>query len=90
MTTIRNTTGKPARAPLPRGKVLHLGPRMSAEIAASAVTHPPLVAMIEAGTIEVVAEGPSVAQKGPGGGKLGRMAQHAPSSGSGGRRSGDR
>jgi len=55
--TIRNTTGNPARAPLPRGKVLHLGPRMSAEVAASAVTHPPLVGMVEAGTIEIVAVG---------------------------------
>lgn len=30
---------------------------MSAEVAASAVTHPPLVGMVEAGTIEIVAVG---------------------------------
>ena len=90
MATISNKTDRPLRVPLPRGKVLHLGPRMSGEIASSAVTHPPLAAMVEAGTIEVVAEGPDVTQKGPDGGKPGRMPQHAPASGIGGRRSGDR
>jgi hypothetical protein len=90
MASISNKTDRPLRVPLPRGKVLHLGPRMSGEIAPSAVTHPPLAAMLEAGTIEVVAEGQSTTQRGPGGGRPGRMPQQSPASGPRGRRSGDR
>ncbi len=90
MATVTNKTAIPLRAPLPRGKTLHLGPKMSAEIAASAVTHPPLVALVEAGKIEIVPAGRSVAQKGAGAGKLGRAGQGGSSPGSGGRRTGDR
>jgi len=57
MKTIRNTTHKPLRVPLPRGKVLHLGPQKTGEIAAGAEEHPPLVKLIEAGEIEVLGEG---------------------------------
>ena len=90
MATISNKTGRPLRVPLPRGKVLHLGPRMSGEIAPSAVTHPSLAAMVEAGTIEIVAEGMTATQRVPDGGRPGHMAQQGPSSGTKGRRSGDR
>ena len=90
MATVSNKTALPLRAPLPRGKVLHLGPKMSAEIAASAVTHPPLVALVEAGKIEIVTAGRSVARQGAGAGKLGRTGQGGPAPGAGGRRSGDR
>lgn len=57
MKTIRNTTTHPIKVPLPRGKVLHLGPRKNGEIAANAVDHPPLVKLVEAGEIEIVGEG---------------------------------
>lgn len=56
MLTIRNTTSRPLRVPLPRGKTLHLGPRKDGEIAANAREHPPLAALLEKGEIEIIAE----------------------------------
>ena len=89
MPTISNKTEKPLRVPLPRGKVLHLGPRMCAQVAAIAAQHPPLTALVTAGTIEILEDGPSAAQGGLGG-KQGRMPMLGHTSASGSRRSGDR
>jgi hypothetical protein len=90
MATISNKTNRPLRVPLPQGQVLHLGPRMRGEIAPGAVKHPAIVALVEAGTIEIVSEGPSETQRGQDGGRLGGAGRHARSSGAGGHRSGDR
>lgn len=57
MKTILNKTTRPMRVPLPRGKVLHLSPRKSGEIADKAVEHPPLARLVEAGDLEVVGDG---------------------------------
>jgi hypothetical protein len=57
MKTIRNKTAMPIRVPLPRGKVLHLGPHMDGEIADNAVEHPALQKLVKAGTIEFLGEG---------------------------------
>lgn len=53
MKTITNKTHRPLRVPLPQGKVLHLGPSQTGEIADSAEDHPPLKAMIDGGEVEV-------------------------------------
>lgn len=53
MPTITNTTKRPVVVPLPQGKKLHLGPAKSGEVTAKALEHPPLVELVEAGTIEV-------------------------------------
>jgi len=63
---------------------------MSGEIAAGAVEHPSITAMVAAGTVEVVAEGASDTQRGTASGKPGRMARQARPSSTGGHRSGDR
>jgi hypothetical protein len=52
--TIRNKTHAPLRVPLPRGKVLHLGPNQSGQIAHTDVDHEPLQKLVESGTLEVV------------------------------------
>jgi len=55
--TVRNKTARPLRVPLPRGKVLHLGPSMEAQIADNAVEHAGVKKLIKAGTIEILGEG---------------------------------
>src|SRR5262249_58802510 len=57
-TTVRNTTPKPLSVPLPRGKILHLGPLKSAEIASDDAEHAGVKALVESGTLEIVAIGP--------------------------------
>ena len=57
MKSILNKTSAPLRIPLPRGKVLHLGPRKTGQINDPAADHPPILKLIEAGTLEVVADG---------------------------------
>lgn len=57
MKTIRNTTTRPIKVPLPLGKTLHLSPRKTGEIADRAVEHPPLAKLIAAGELEVLGEG---------------------------------
>jgi hypothetical protein len=63
---------------------------MRGEIAPGALKHPAVVALVEAGTIEIISEGPSETQRGPDAGRLGRTGRQARSSGAGGHRSGDR
>ena len=89
MKTVSNKTQKPLSVPLPRGKKLHLGPGKTGQIATNAAEHPPLKKLIEAGEIEIVAEGAEPTE-GAGAGKAGKawMPGHASSSAS--RRSGDR
>ena len=57
MHSILNKTHMPLKVPLPRGKVLHLGPDKTGQINDHAVNHPPLKKLIEAGTIEVFDQG---------------------------------
>ncbi|MDX1632894.1 MAG: hypothetical protein R3234_13570 [Thermoanaerobaculia bacterium] len=57
MKEIKNTTNRPLRVPLPQGKTLHLGPRHTGEVAASALEHPPFQEMVESGEVEVLGEG---------------------------------
>ena len=61
MKSIKNTTTAPLRVPLPLGKVLHLGPHRTGQIADPAAEHPPLAKLIEDGKIEIVAEGADAA-----------------------------
>ena len=59
MKTITNKTRKPIRVPLPGGKFLHLGPSRTGQIADAAAGRPAVKKMIEAGDLEVQAEGTS-------------------------------
>jgi hypothetical protein len=52
-----NKTNAPVKVPLPRGKVLHLGPKKSGKIAHQDLEHPPLKLLIEEQTIEVEDDG---------------------------------
>src|SRR5881398_975626 len=56
MAAVTNKTGKPLSIPLPRGKTLHLGPRKSGQISSHDIEHPGLKKLVDAGTIEIVAE----------------------------------
>jgi hypothetical protein len=71
MKEIRNTTARPLRVPLPGGKTLHLGPRNVAQVADTAVDHPGLKKLIEAGTIEVLGKGERVEGIGSSEGSIG-------------------
>lgn len=71
MKTIRNTTIKPLRVPLPQGKILHLGPHQTGQIS-DHLDHPPLKKMLDAGDIEVVEDG----GRGPAGGHGGAGGGH--------------
>ena len=62
MRTIRNATTRPVKVPLPRGKVLHLGPLHEGQISHNDVDHEPLQALIKDGTIEI-GEGPEGSQR---------------------------
>ena len=57
MKSIKNKTTTPIRVPLPQGKVLHLGPRKTGQIADHAADHAALKKLIEAGTLEIVEDG---------------------------------
>ncbi len=79
MKTIKNTTKKPLSVPLPRGKRLFLGPGKSGQIAPKAADHPPLVALLESGDLELVSEGGSFAGRGKGSGSSsGSPQSHTP------------
>lgn len=53
MKTIRNLTPKALKVPLPRGKSLRLGPKQDGAIHDRGAEHPPLVALVEAGAVEI-------------------------------------
>jgi len=63
--TIVNKTASPLRVPLPGGKILHLGPHKSGQIADSASEHAPLRKLIKAGTLEIQGEGSAGNVSGP-------------------------
>jgi hypothetical protein len=89
MKTVSNKTHKPLSVPLPRGKILHLGPGKTGQIASNAADHPAVKKLVEAGQIEILDQDPQLGD-GVGSGKAGRpwTAGHASASAS--RRSGDR
>jgi len=88
MRSVTNKTNKPIAVPLPRGKLLRLGPRKTGQISSDDVEHPPLKKMAEAGEIEIHEEGHSP----QGGGGSGVTPPGAPGghTTTGGHRSGDR
>jgi hypothetical protein len=57
MKTIVNKTGRPLRVSLPGGKVLHLGPHKTGQIADNASDHASVRKLIEDGTLEIQGEG---------------------------------
>lgn len=61
MQTIKNQTRKVLSVPLPRGKRLVLGPGKTGQITSKAIDHPPLVALVDAGELEMLGQGASVA-----------------------------
>ena len=89
MTVISNKTQRPLSVPLPGGKILHLGPGKTGQIAAKAVDDPRLKKLVDAGELEVIGEdarpaaGPTARKR-----ERGFMLGHT--SGAGTRRSGDR
>jgi hypothetical protein len=50
-----NKTNRPIAIPLPRGKVLHLGPRKTGQITTEAAKHPALEKLVATGDIELLA-----------------------------------
>jgi hypothetical protein len=52
--TVINKTHTPVRVPLPRGRVLHLGPNQTGHVSVHDADHPPLLKLVEAGSIELV------------------------------------
>jgi len=88
-TTVRNKTQKPLSVPLPRGKVLHVGPLKTAEIASDDAEHAGVKALIERGALEIVAVGSGHTEEGRGGGRPRPSLPGHPSS-TGTRRTGDR
>jgi hypothetical protein len=88
MRAVTNKTNKPLAVPLPRGKILRLGPRKTGQISSDDVDHPPLKKLAEAGEIEIHEEGHSPAQGGGGGRPEPTGGHHTTTTG--GRRSGDR
>ena len=65
MKTITNKTHKPLKVQLPGGKFLHLGPLKSGQIADGAVEASGVKRLIDAGEIELLAEGAESAGAGP-------------------------
>jgi len=88
-TTVRNKTQKPLSIPLPRGKVLHLGPMKTGQISSDDVEHAGVKALVASGSIEIVGQG-SGQNVGGGGDSKTRRSTQAHTSGTGSHRSGDR
>lgn len=57
MPSIHNKTNRPLAVPLPGGKKLRLGPFQTGQVTGKALQHPPLKKLIEAGDIELAADG---------------------------------
>jgi hypothetical protein len=89
MRSVTNKTNKPIAVPLPRGKLLRLGPRKTGQISSDDIEHPPLKKMADAGEIEIHEEGHSP-QGGGGGGNVGPTGGPGGHTTTGGHRSGDR
>ena len=57
MKTIQNKTAKPIKIHLAGGKVLHLGPHKTGQVADNATEQPSLKRRIDAGEVSVLGEG---------------------------------
>ena len=66
MKTVINKTRAPIKIPLPRGKVLHLGPGKTGQIRDDAAEHAALKKLVDAGEIQIIegAEHESIATGG--------------------------
>jgi hypothetical protein len=62
MKTIRNKTRKPLKIRLHGGKVLHLGPSRTGQIADEAAGEPAVRRLIDSGEVEVLGEGAQAGQ----------------------------
>lgn len=83
MKTIVNKTHRPLRVPLPRGKVLHLGPDATGQVSHNNLEHPPFQALVEEGVVEIQGDGTSVeAASAPGGNPSTETQGHHPPTGS--------
>jgi len=89
MATITNKTRLPLSVPLPGGKTLRLGPLKSGEVAQNAVTHPAVLKLAAAGTIDIVGTGHKSSQV-PGDAGTGPQSANTRSRAGGVRKSGDR
>jgi hypothetical protein len=89
MKTVRNTTQKPLSVPLPRGKVLHLGPGKTGQIASGAAEHPGFKKLVDGGELEIIGEGTGHTE-GSASGIPGRPSMRGFGSAGRGHRSGDR
>ena len=89
MRAVSNKTRRALSIPLPRGKTLHLGPVKTGQISSNAIEHPPLKKLVDAGEVEILAEGHGPTD-GSGGGNQGPTSTRGHTWGSGNRRSGDR
>jgi hypothetical protein len=90
MKTVQNKTVRPLRVPLPGGKVLHLGPKKSGQVADNAVEHAALKKLIEAGDLEVQGTGEAGSTGGAGPGSEGRESTHGHGKSNAVRRGGQR
>ncbi len=88
MKTIQNKANRPIRVPLPRGKVLHLGPRESGQVHPDTLERPAVKKMLEAGELEVVDD--EEARTGGTGAKSGNPSTQGHPSGARMHRKGDR
>ena len=89
MRAVTNKTNRPLAVPLPRGKILRLGPRKTGQISSDGADYGPLKKLVDAGELEIHDEGaPSVHASGGGPTGSTRTPGHTPTSG--GHRSGDR
>ena len=89
MRAVTNKTNKPLAVPLPRGKILRLGPRKTGQISSDDIDHPPLKKLAAAGEIEIHEEG-HAPLAGGGSGPVGSGGAAGHTTTTGGRRSGDR
>ena len=89
MRSVTNKTNKPLAIPLPRGKVLRIGPRKTGQISTDDIDHRPLKKMAEAGEIEIHEEG-HTPNKGGTPARVAPTGVQGAATTSGGHRSGDR
>jgi hypothetical protein len=76
MKTIANKTHRPLKIRLHGGKLLHLGPGKSGQIADDAAGELPVRRLIDSGEVEIVGEGASHASSGAGQPSPGHKANH--------------
>jgi hypothetical protein len=67
---IKNIAKKPLGVRLPGGKRLFLGPGKEGKIGARADEHPPIVALVEAGELEIVSDAGNSGGKDGGGARM--------------------